>query len=262
MENDLSNIRFLYFAVTLGVLAVAEAYFPRRSRSLPRSIRWFENFTLIASGWLVAKFTIGFLPFVAASWAYENNIGLLNSFSITSLTAIILTYLLLDLTIYLQHIVFHKIPILWRIHRVHHTDLDLDVSSGFRFHPLEILLSLMIKIVAIIVIGANPTGVIAFEIILNMGSLFNHSNLNIRGRFDKVLRAFIVTPDMHRIHHSVERRETDSNYGFTISLWDRIFRTYRDKSLRSQEDIILGIKEYQNHESIKLGMLFKLPFER
>ncbi len=262
MDNDIANLRFIYFSVGLCLFAALEAIFPRRERSLPRSTRWFENFTLIGFGWLIAKFTIGFAPIATAAWVYQNKFGLLGLLDLSPVAAAVLSYILLDLTIYTQHIIFHNTPILWRIHRVHHTDLDLDVSSGFRFHPIEIFLSLIIKVFAIAAIGANPLGVLAFEIILNMGSLFNHANINIKGRVDRILRLLLVTPDMHRIHHSIEVDETNSNYGFTISAWDRIFRTYRDSPRLSQQSLELGIESLRSHKQITLISLLALPFKR
>lgn len=261
MNSDI-QIRFIIFIAILLFLITAEFFFARRSRILRRKERWITNISLISLDWLIARFTIGFAPLYISYLAFQKKWGLIGWLEVNNISSILITIIILDLAIYFQHIIFHFTPTLWRLHKVHHTDLDLDVTSGLRFHPIEILLSLVIKIGIITAIGANPLGVLIFESLLNSCSLFNHSNINIKGKLDYILRLFIVTPDMHRIHHSTIARETNSNFGFTITIWDRLFGTYREKATKEQRDIALGLREYQDPKKLKLLYLLVIPFVR
>ena len=177
-----------------------------------------------------------------------------------SLISIIFSIMILDLTIYWQHVFFHKFPLLWRLHRMHHSDLDFDVSTGARFHPIEIILSMLIKITVIILLGAPPLAVLIFEILLNAMAMFNHGNIFLPPKLDALLKIFVVTPDMHRIHHSIRIDETNSNFGFNIALWDRIFGTYISYSKDGQEGIIIGINQLRSPKYLKLHWLLIQPF--
>jgi sterol desaturase/sphingolipid hydroxylase (fatty acid hydroxylase superfamily) len=176
--------------------------------------------------------------------------------------AIVITVIALDLVIYLQHIAFHKIPLLWRLHRVHHADLDIDATTGARFHPIEIVLSMLVKFGAILALGATPAGVLIFEVLLNAIAMFNHANARMPQAVDRVLRLFVVTPDMHRVHHSVLPYETDSNFGFNIPVWDRLFGTYRAQPEKGHLGMTIGLSKYLRAPTDRLGWMLLEPFKR
>lgn len=188
--------------------------------------------------------------------------GLFNSASWPAWLEFLLALLTLDLAIYLQHRGFHFVPVLWRLHRMHHADLDVDVTTGARFHPVEILLSLGIKFVVIVALGASAASVLIFEILLNATSMFNHSNVRMPEALERVLRWLVVTPDMHRTHHSILRRETDSNFGFNFPWWDRIFRTYRHKPEAGHDRMILGIECFRDPKELRLDRMLAQPFRK
>jgi sterol desaturase/sphingolipid hydroxylase (fatty acid hydroxylase superfamily) len=210
---------------------------------------------------VIMRLTIGGLAYLAAMTAMKNNWGLLNWFAAPDWLAIIATVLFLDFAIYLQHILSHKWSLLWRLHQIHHTDLAFDASTAVRFHPLEIIISMFYKVLCIFLIGANPFAVIVFEIILNGTATFNHSNVNIPAAIDKKLRWLIITPDMHRIHHSTIVNETDSNYGFSISFWDRLCGTYTAKPEQPQQSMGIGLKGYPEQSELSFKKLLLLPFQ-
>ena len=186
--------------------------------------------------------------------------GLFNLVALPAWIESVLALVLLDFAIYLQHRLFHYVPILWRLHRMHHADLDVDVTTGARFHPVEILLSLGIKFLVIVPLGAAPLAVLLFEIGLNATSMFNHSNVRVAPRIERALRWFVVTSDMHRVHHSVVRRETDSNFGFNFPWWDRLFRTYRPQPEAGHETMTLGIEQFRDPHELRLDRLLTQPF--
>jgi sterol desaturase/sphingolipid hydroxylase (fatty acid hydroxylase superfamily) len=188
--------------------------------------------------------------------------GLFNAIMTSGWIAAFLSLLLLDLGIYLQHRVFHYVPLFWRLHRMHHADLDLDLTSGVRFHPLEILLSLGIKFGIIVLLGPPPVAVLIFEAALNSSSIFNHSNVGISRRVDRWLRLFVVTPDMHRVHHSILRRETDSNFGFNFPWWDRFFGTYRSQPEAGHDEMTLGIEQFRHPKELRLNRMLLQPFRK
>jgi sterol desaturase/sphingolipid hydroxylase (fatty acid hydroxylase superfamily) len=215
----------LRLSVSLGLflLMVSWEYFsPRRILKLSRQQRWPVNIGLALLNMAIIRITVGGIAYLAAIYALNNQWGLLNLIELPQWLDVVVTLLVLDVVIYFQHRLAHIWKPLWRLHQVHHTDIDFDVTTAVRFHPLEIIISLVIKVGVVVALGANPLAVIAFEIILNGSATFNHSNIKLPLKLDKILRWFIVTPDMHRIHHSCIRSERDSNYGFSISLWDRI----------------------------------------
>ena len=195
-----------------------------------------------------------------ALFAAEANWGIFNYYAIAPLVAVVASIVLLDLVIYLQHVMVHAVPMLWRLHRVHHADLDYDVTTGLRFHPLEIILSMLIKFAAIAVLGPPVVAVVLFEVILNVGAMFNHGNVRLPQRVDRWLRWFIVTPDMHRVHHSINKDESNSNFGFSLPWWDRLFGTYRDQPRAGHSGMTIGIKTFRDPKEVTwLSGLLLLP---
>ena len=254
------SIRLSIFLGLLICFAIVEKLHAKRTRPIPRSQRWPQNLLLTAIAGLISRFTLGSAPMAVAYYCQEKEIGLLPWLGLGGGVALILTVIFMDCAIYFQHRLFHSVPSLWRLHKVHHSDIDLDVTSGFRFHPLEILVSLAIKTSVVFLLGASADGILVFEILLNAGSLFNHSNISIPPFIDKVLRLFIVTPDVHIIHHSVHPHETHSNFAFTISAWDRLFGTYRRDPQDSHDGITIGLPVYRQGEVLTLTYLMGMPF--
>lgn len=254
--------RLACFGAVLLLLALWETLAPKRPLSVLRPLRWFNNFALLALGWLALRLCLPLLAMDAAKVAADRGWGLLNHVRWPFPLKLALGVLFLDLVIYLQHRTFHNVPLLWRLHKVHHTDLDLDVSTGLRFHPAEILLSMGIKMGAVVLIGAHFGAVLLFEVVLNAGSLFTHANIRVPAWLDGALRLAIVTPDMHRIHHSVSPEETNSNYGFNFSWWDRLLRTYRPEPELDTVTMPLGLPAYRAPLRQSLPWLLALPFNR
>ncbi len=234
---------------------------PRRQLLVGRKQRWPVNIGLAAFNMIIMRLSIGAAGYLSAVDASERGFGLLNGLALPHGLGFTVTLLALDFAIYWQHVFSHKWPPLWRLHQVHHTDPAFDATTAVRFHPLEILLSMGYKIVCIYLLGAVPEAVIAFEIILNGAATFNHSNVAIPVRFDSKLRWLFITPDMHRIHHSVLRSETDSNYGFSISCWDRLFGTYVDNPKDGQTAMMIGLKPFRQQSELGFLQLLALPFK-
>lgn len=254
----------LRLGCALGVFILMigwESVSPRRRLRVSRTQRWPINIGLAALNMLVMRISVGGIAYLTASTAQAHGLGLLNQFAAPTWLAITVTLLALDFAIYGQHLLAHKWLWLWRLHQVHHTDIDMDATTAVRFHPLEILLSMAYKLVVIILIGANPLAVIAFEIILNAAATFNHSNINLPTAVDKAIRYVLVTPDMHRIHHSTRPLETDSNYGFSLSCWDRLCKTYTDQPLLAQTDMEIGLAHFRHAETLSFSRLLWLPFQ-
>lgn len=258
----MSLLRLCTFIIILISLILVERILPKRKQLIKRSYRWTYNFSLIALGNLLAHISIAGLPLAASFYCTNNQIGIIPASGVSSLVAPILSYFALDALIYFQHRVLHHVPLFWRFHKVHHSDIELDVTSGFRFHPVEIIASILIKVLGVVLIGAHPMGVLVFEILLNAGSLFNHSNISIGKRVDSIVRWFIVTPDMHLIHHSTKTKETNSNFSFTISIWDRIFGTYQHRPENGYNQLVIGLDEYRDSDELGFVKLLKLPFEK
>ncbi|MDD5304728.1 MAG: sterol desaturase family protein [Elusimicrobia bacterium] len=259
--KDFGKIRLGIFLGLLLACALAERLLPRRTRTAGALPRWLTNLSLSALGALAVGLL---LPFAAVETAYRAEaaqFGLLNRWPIWYPLKFVLSLLLLDLLIYLQHRLFHWSPVLWRLHAVHHTDLDLDASSGVRFHPLEILLSMMIKMAGVALLGAHFLAVAAFEVMLNATAVFNHANLNL-GPLDALLRLVVVTPDMHRVHHSIRGEETDSNFGFNVPWWDRLLGTYRAQPREPHETMALGLGGARDPRRLYLFSLLGRPFKR
>lgn len=238
-----------------------ETLSPRRTLNTGRKNRWGINLGLAALNMAVMRVSIGGIAYLTAMTATEQSIGLLNQFTTPVWFNSVITLLFLDFAIYAQHILAHKWPLLWRLHQVHHTDIDMDATTAVRFHPLEILLSMLYKIACILLIGANPVAVVAFEIILNATATFNHSNVYIPAALEKKLRYLLITPDLHRIHHSVIPKETDSNYGFSLSCWDRLCKTYTATPQSPQTDMAIGLAGFRQSQELSFFRLLLLPFQ-
>ncbi len=257
-----AGVRLACFLGTFALVATWELLAPRRQLSVPRGSRWCANLSLVVLDTALARLLLPVFP-VGMAYALETRGGgLLNLVPLPLWVEVVLSVILLDFVIYLQHRLFHARPLLWRLHRMHHTDLDLDVTSGNRFHPLEILVSLGIKLAAVAVLGAPPLGVLLFEIILNATSQFSHGNIRIPLALDRWLRLVLVTPDMHRVHHSVVPRETNSNYGFNLPWWDRLLGTYRPQPEKGHLGMTIGLREFRDPGELTLVKLLVQPFVR
>jgi sterol desaturase/sphingolipid hydroxylase (fatty acid hydroxylase superfamily) len=252
-------IRLGFFAGVLTALALWEALAPRRSQEIGRVLRWPNNLGVVAVDTIILRILFPTAAVGFAILAEERGWGLLNAVGLPAWSEVLIAVLLLDLVIYLQHVLFHSVPVLWRLHRMHHADLEFDVTTGVRFHPVEIVISMLIKIFVVAALGAPALGVLAFEVILNATSMFSHSNVRLPATIDRVLRWIVVTPDMHRVHHSIERRETDSNFGFNLPWWDRLFGTYRPEPQAGHEAMTLGIPQFRDPKELRLDRMLLQP---
>jgi sterol desaturase/sphingolipid hydroxylase (fatty acid hydroxylase superfamily) len=257
-------IRASAFLVVFALLALTEILAPRRRPSISKFKRWRTNLTIVALNPLSVALIFPLLPIGLALLAAEQNWGLLNQWTIPSpmfdLLKVVIGFLVLDLTVYTQHVLHHALPALWRLHMVHHADLDFDVTTGLRFHPIEIIISMTIKLAAVAALGVPPVAVLIFEVALNATSMFNHSNIRIPVKVDQTLRLLVVTPDMHRVHHSVIIRETNSNFGFNLPWWDRLFGTYKDQPDKGHTDMVIGLAQFRDQGKLSLPRLLILPF--
>lgn len=253
LENE-GAIRLSAFIGLFCLMAILETVGPRRKRSFSRQKRWFSNFAILAIGAVCARLILPCVPVSVAFYAQQNPV------LFEPVLPVVVGILLLDFCIYLQHVAMHKIPVLWRLHRLHHADLDYDVTTGIRFHPIEIVLSLLFKMAIILIFAIDPLSVILFEVILNAMAMFNHANFKLPLRLDAVLRLFIVTPDFHRVHHSSIQVETNSNYGFNISLWDRLCRTYTAQPQDGHETMQIGLEYFRDPAQLRLGKMIIQPF--
>ena len=259
MDNELL-IRLGFFFGILVVMFLWELIAPRRPLTTSKIIRWFSNLGLVLIDSIVVRL---FFPTALAGIALlvqQRGWGLFNQFELPYLLKIIFSVLVLDFVIYLQHIVFHSVPLFWRLHMVHHTDMDIDVTTGVRFHPIEIILSMGIKMIVVVLIGAPAVAVLIFEIILNGTSMFNHGNVRYSQNIDFILRLLVVTPEMHRVHHSTIRWETNSNLGFNFPWWDRLFGTYRGQPAKGHLEMTIGLDQYKEPNKLTLPWLLVLPF--
>lgn len=253
------HLGFSFGVFTL--MAAWELLAPRRSLTVSKVVRWTNNLGLVFLNTAILRLLFPTAAVGVAIFANTNGWGIFHHVPVPFAVAVALSLVALDLTIYLQHVLFHAVPVLWRLHRVHHADLDYDVTTGSRFHPIEIVLSMLIKFAAIVVLGAPPLAVVIFEIILNAMSLFNHGNVRLPLGIDRVLRLIVVTPDMHRVHHSVEGNEANSNFGFNLSLWDRICGTYIDQPREGHRAMTIGIDDYREPRLVSwLPGILALPF--
>jgi len=263
MENE-AIIRLSVFLGLFTLFAVIEAVVPRRPRTQPRSRRWFTNWGIVILDTITLRLLALALPLLAVGAALDaqaNGWGLMHSLDVPLWLAVVATVLIFDFAIWAQHLITHKVPILWRLHRVHHADRDMDVTTAIRFHPVEIALSMLLKIGLVYLLGPPAIGIVLFEIILNGTAMFNHANIRLPLWLDAIVRQVLVTPDMHRVHHSVHRYEHDSNYGFALSIWDRMFGTYIPQPDAGHDDMTVGL-EWQDDQPSKLGWSLGLPFRR
>jgi sterol desaturase/sphingolipid hydroxylase (fatty acid hydroxylase superfamily) len=256
------TIRFFFFIGFLTVMASWEILAPRRILNTSRGLRWYSNLGLVFIDTLALRVLLPMQAVGMAEIAQLRGWGLLNHLSFSGWLEILIGVVVLDFIIYLQHAIFHFLPLFWRLHRVHHTDLDFDVTTGVRFHPIEILLSMGIKMAAVVVLGPAPVAVIIFEIVLNATSIFNHGNFRLPISIDRVLRLFVVTPEMHRVHHSVLIKEFNSNFGFNLPWWDRMLGTYRAQPEKGHEGMTIGLAQFRNPKELALSRLLILPFIR
>lgn len=260
---DETTLRLSIFFGLFGALALAETVTPRRRLTFKRWGRWFTNWAISITNAVLTglmKALLGATAVLAALDAADLSVGLFNTVDWPVWLEILIVFVALDFAIWFQHVISHKIPILWRLHRVHHADRDFDVTTAIRFHPIEIGLSMLFKVALVYALGASVTAVILFEIVLNGAAMFNHANIRLPEEWDRRLRQIIVTPDMHRVHHSTDRREHNTNYGFNLSIWDRLFQTYTAQPRLGHQDMQIGLKEYQTSAPTTFPWSLRLPF--
>lgn len=255
------SIRMGFFFGVLAVMAVWELASPRRNLTRSKTLRWINNLGLVFFNSFLLRVLFPAAAVGVAAAAQHNGWGLFNLYTVNPVLAIVASVVIMDFVIYVQHVMVHAIPMLWRLHRVHHADPDYDVTTGARFHPIEIILSMLIKFATILLLGPPVIAVVLFEVVLNATAMFNHANVRLPLALDRVLRWFVVTPDMHRVHHSVEDDEANSNFGFSLPWWDRLFGTYRDQPRGGHEGMIIGIHKFHEAKDVTwiTGMLM-LPF--
>jgi sterol desaturase/sphingolipid hydroxylase (fatty acid hydroxylase superfamily) len=262
MDSVLANepiLRLGAFAGVLALMAVLEAWLPRRPRAAGRWLRWPNNLGLVVLNTLVLRLIFPTAAVGVALAMEGRGIGLLPWLGMPTPLAVLAAVVLLDLAIYLQHVLFHAVPALWRLHRMHHADLDFDVTTGLRFHPIEILVSMLIKLMVVVALGPPAVAVLIFEVLLNATAMFNHANLRLSIWFDRALRMVLVTPDMHRVHHSVVPRETNSNFGFNLAVWDRLFGTYRAQPEAGHDAMTVGIGQFRDVRELRLDRMLTQP---
>ena len=263
MENE-GLLRLSIFLGLFALFALAESLAPRRARVQPRSSRWLTNWSFTILNTLTLRLLAIGLPLLAVGAALDAQAqgwGLFNALGWPVWLEFVLAVLILDCAIWAQHLITHKIPLLWRLHRVHHADRDMDVTTAVRFHPVEIALSMLLKIGLVYLLGPAAMAVLVFEVLLNGTAMFNHANIRLPRWADQLLRLVLVTPDMHRVHHSVHRSEHDSNYGFALSIWDRMFGTYIAQPREGHDDMTVGL-DWQDDRPARLGWSLSLPFVR
>ena len=253
-------IRLACFLSIFTAIVLWEIGLPRRERKVSRWARWPSNLAIVVLNTLLLRVLIPTAAVGVALGMEAQNWGLLNQFAAPGWLIIVVAILVLDFAIYLQHIMFHAVPLLWRMHRMHHADLDFDVTTGARFHPIEILLSMSIKLMVVTALGPPAAAVVIFEVLLNATSMFNHGNVKMPLGLDRVLRWFVVTPDMHRVHHSILPDETNSNFGFNLPWWDRLFGTYRAQPVAGHDGMTIGIEQFSSQRELRLDRMLVQPF--
>jgi sterol desaturase/sphingolipid hydroxylase (fatty acid hydroxylase superfamily) len=259
MNNEVA-IRLGFFLGIFIIVAICEVLSPRRDLNTSKPIRWLSNMSVVFIDSVLVHIIFPVLAVGLALIAEKNGWGLLNNYNIPYWFSIVVGVLVLDFIIYLQHVMFHAVPILWRLHMMHHADLDYDVTTALRFHPLEIIISMIIKLSAIAVLGPSALSVLIFEVVLNGTAMFNHGNIRLPLKIDRFLRLLVVTPDMHRVHHSVIIRETNSNFGFNFPWWDRLFGTYRAQPAAGHEGMTIGLSQFRDAKRLTLPWMLSLPF--
>jgi len=260
MEFSEASIRLAIFIGLFATLAALEIALPRRIPREGKSRRWLTNWAIVLIDSVVLRLVFAGAAVGVAFWVENKEIGVFHWIGAPQWIAILISFVVLDFAIWFAHVASHKIPVLWRIHRMHHSDVDFDVSTAIRFHPIEIVASMAFKSVIVIALGAPPVAVLIFEVVLNGAAMFNHSNLKLAPWLDRALRWLIVTPDMHRVHHSIIHTETDSNYGFNLAIWDRLFGTYIDQPEKGHGGMVIGLAEWQDEQPTRLGWALKVPF--
>jgi len=253
-------IRLAAFAGVFAVMALWEMLGPRREQAIGRGWRWPNNLGVVVVDTLLVRILFPTTAVGLALLAEAGDFGLFNTAGLPAWIAILASVVILDFAIYLQHVLFHAVPALWRLHRMHHADLEFDVTTGLRFHPIEILLSMVIKLAVVAALGAPAAAVLIFEVLLNATSMFNHSNVRIPLGLDRLMRWLVVTPDMHRVHHSIVSRETNSNFGFNLPWWDRLFGTYRAQPAAGHDAMIIGIEQFRDPRELGLDRMLIQPF--
>jgi sterol desaturase/sphingolipid hydroxylase (fatty acid hydroxylase superfamily) len=253
-------IRLVFFFGVLIAMAIWEVLAPRRVLKTSKLVRWISNLGIVFINTVSLRLILPVLAIDVALKAQANGWGLLNNYYLPFWISIVLGVLILDLVIYLQHIVFHTVPFFWQLHMMHHADLDFDVTTGLRFHPIEIFMSMGIKVVAVVAFGTPVLSVLIFEVVLNGTAMFNHSNVRLPLNIDRILRLFVITPDMHRVHHSVTIRETNSNFGFNFPWWDRFLGTYRAQPAAGHEGMTIGLSQFRDKKRLTLPWMLALPF--
>jgi sterol desaturase/sphingolipid hydroxylase (fatty acid hydroxylase superfamily) len=259
MNNEIV-IRIGFFFVIFVLMSIWELVVPRRTLTVSKTMRWFSNLTITLLNAIVRWLVSPLAPVGIALFAQQHGWGLLNNWGLPDWFTVITGVIVLDSAIYLQHVLFHAVPALWRLHSMHHADLDFDVTTGLRFHPIEIILSLGIKLTIVAALGPPVVAVLIFEVLLNGTSMFNHSNVRIHLKLDRILRWLVVTPDMHRVHHSVIPSETNSNFGFNLPWWDRLLGTYRAQPAEGHQGMTIGLSQFQDARHQTLLWLLTLPF--
>ncbi|MBI2289286.1 MAG: sterol desaturase family protein [Betaproteobacteria bacterium] len=255
-----TGVRLGAFLGVFALMAAWEVAAPRRKLRESKSIRWGNNLAIIVLNSALLRILFPAAAVGVAAFVAERGAGLLNIYAVPYPLAMVLSLLALDLAVYLQHLMFHAMPVLWRVHRMHHADLDFDVTTGARFHPLEMILSMLIKFAVILVLGPPVLAVLIFEVLLNATAMFNHSNVRIPQSWDRALRWLVVTPDMHRVHHSIDAPECNSNFGFNLPWWDRLFGTYRAQPAAGHEHMIIGIRQFRLQRDLWLDQMLLEPF--
>ena len=255
------ELRTYAFLAIISMVIVWELMAQKRPLSQSKLKRWLNNLALVGLDTLLVKLLLPAGALGIALWAEDSGLGLLNNINLGSTLSIILAIIILDLVIYWQHRLFHVVPLFWRLHQVHHADRDIDVSTGLRFHPIEIFISMLIKFAVVIILGAPAIAVVLFEVILNGMAMFNHGNIRLPKALDSAIRLLFVTPDMHRVHHSILKHETNSNYGFNLSIWDRLFGSYHAQPDLGHDKMTIGLEQYQtNTPTSSILWMLKLPF--
>ncbi|MCF8465830.1 MAG: sterol desaturase family protein [Sneathiella sp.] len=256
------TIRLGFFLGTLCAVGLWETVAPKRRPSVSKVWRWTNNFAVTFFNTFLLRLLFPILAVGLAAIAAERGWGLLNLVDLPILVSIVIAVALQDMVVYWQHVIFHRFSILWQLHKMHHADVDYDVSTGARFHPIEIMLSMLLKLAVVLLLGPPVVAVIIFEILLSSVAMFNHANAGLPKGIDRILRLFVVTPDMHRVHHSVIRAEHNSNFGFNLPWWDYLFGTYMAEPSKGHDRMTVGLDEYQNDRKQSMFWMLALPFHR
>jgi sterol desaturase/sphingolipid hydroxylase (fatty acid hydroxylase superfamily) len=253
-------IRLGAFGGVFFVMAIWEFIGPRRNQAIGRGLRWPSNLGVVVVDTLLVRVLFPTTAVGLALFAAARGWGMFSLLALPSWVGVVSSVVALDLAIYLQHVLFHAVPALWRLHRMHHADLEFDVTTGLRFHPIEIVLSLLIKFTVVAALGAPALAVLIFEVLLNATSMFSHGNVRVQPSLDRILRWIVVTPDMHRVHHSILSRETNSNFGFNLPWWDRLFGTYRAQPAAGHDAMTIGIEQFRDPRELRLDRVLLQPF--